>query len=178
MAKVEVKMPEEFLLKLSRLGERTDEIIPKVLEAGGEVVLSKVKSNLQSVIGSGTKYPSRATGELVSALGLSPVKQDRDGNHNIKVGFTEPRRMGPPRSRKTSWGEEEQRSGRAFAAGGKTSKAEFATTRESNAKIANIIEYGKSGQPAKPFLKPAKSATRKSCIEVMKSRLEQELGCI
>ena len=51
MAKVEVKMPEEFLLKLSRLGERTDEIIPKLLEAGGEVVLSKVKSNLQSVMG-------------------------------------------------------------------------------------------------------------------------------
>jgi len=69
VAKVEVKMPEQFLLKLSRLGERTDEIIPKVLEAGGEVVLSKVKSNLQSVIGSGTKYPSRATGELVNAFG-------------------------------------------------------------------------------------------------------------
>jgi len=33
VAKVEVKMPEEFLLRLSRLGERTDEIIPKVLEA-------------------------------------------------------------------------------------------------------------------------------------------------
>jgi hypothetical protein len=128
---------------LSRLGERTDEIIPKVLEAGGEVVLSKVKSNLQSVIGSGTKYPSRATGELVNALGLSPAKQDRDGNHNIKIGFTEPRKDG-----------------------------------ESNAKIANIIEYGKSGQPPRPFLKPAKSATRKSCIEVMKSRLEQELGRI
>ena len=143
MAKVEVKMPEEFLLKLSRLGERTDEIIPKVLEAGGEVVLSKVKSNLQSVIGSGTKYPSRATGELVNALELSPAKQDRDGNHNIKIGFTEPRKDG-----------------------------------ESNAKIANIIEYGKSGQPPRPFLKPAKSATRKSCIEVMKSRLEQELGRI
>lgn len=143
MAKVDVKMPEEFLLRLSRLGEKTDEIIPKVLEAGGEVVLSKVKSNLQSVVGSGTKYPSRTTGELASALGLSPAKQDRDGNHNIKVGFSEPRKDG-----------------------------------ESNAKIANIIEYGKSGQPAKPFLKPAKSATRKSCIEAMKSRLEQELGRI
>ncbi len=94
MAKVEVKMPEEFLLSYPELGERTDEIIPKVLEAGGEVVLSKVKSNLQSVIGSGTKYPSRATGELVNALGLSPAKQDRDGNHNIKVGFTEPGRTG------------------------------------------------------------------------------------
>jgi len=102
VAKVDVKMPEEFLLRLSRLGQKTDEIIPKLLEAGGEVVLSKVKSNLQSVIESGTKYPSRTTGELASALGLSPAKQDRDGNHNIKIGFSEPRRMGPPRSRKTS----------------------------------------------------------------------------
>ncbi|MEN2776663.1 HK97 gp10 family phage protein [Acetivibrio clariflavus] len=143
MAKVDVKMPEEFLLRLSKLGERTDEIIPRVLEAGGEVVLSKVKSNLQSVIGKGTKYPSRTTGELASALGLSPVKQDRDGNHNVKVGFSEPRKDG-----------------------------------ESNAKIANIIEYGKSAQPAKPFLKPAKSASRKPCIEAMKAKLEQELGRI
>ncbi len=76
-------------------------------------------------------------------MGLSPVKQDRDGNHNIKVGFSEPRKDG-----------------------------------ESNAKIANIIEYGKSGQPAKPFLKPAKSASRKPCIEAMKARLEEELGQI
>ena len=143
MAKVEVKMPEKFLLRLSKLGEKTDEIIPRVLEAGGEVVLSKVKSNLQSVIGSGTKYPSRTTGEMVNALGLSPVKQDRDGNHNIKIGFSEPRKDG-----------------------------------ESNAKIANIIEYGKSGQPAKPFLRPAKSASRKPCIEVMKAKLEEELGRI
>jgi hypothetical protein len=143
VAKVDVKMPEEFLLRLSRLGEMTDEIIPKVLEAGGEVILSKVKSNLQAVIGSGTKYPSRTTGELASSLGLSPAKQDRDGNLNIKVGFSEPRKDG-----------------------------------ESNAKIANIIEYGKSGQPAKPFLKPAKSASRRPCIEAMKARLEQELGRI
>jgi HK97 gp10 family phage protein len=143
VAKVDVKMPEEFLLKISRLGEKTDEIIPRVLETGGEVVLDKVKSNLQSVVGSGTKYESRTTGELAGALGLSPVLQDRDGNHNIKIGFSEPRRDG-----------------------------------ESNAKIANIIEYGKSGQPAKPFLKPAKSATKKTCAEAMKAKLEQELGQI
>ena len=41
MAKVQIKMPEDFLLKLSRLGDKTDEILPKVLEAGGEVVLGK-----------------------------------------------------------------------------------------------------------------------------------------
>ena len=143
MAKVDVKMPEEFLLKISRLGEKTDEIIPRVLETGGEVVLDKVKSNLQSVVGSGTKYESRATGELAGDLGLSPVLQDRDGNHNVKVGFSEQRRDG-----------------------------------SSNAKIANIIEYGKSGQPAKPFLKPARTTGRKPCIEAMKAKLDEEVNKI
>ena len=54
MAKATLKMPEDFLMKLSRLGEKTDEIIPRILEAGGEVVEAKVKSNLQNVIGNDT----------------------------------------------------------------------------------------------------------------------------
>ena len=143
MAKVDVKMPEDFLMKVSRLADKTDEIVPRVLEAGGEVVLNKTKANLQSVIGSGTKYDSRSTGELAAALGLSPALQDKNGNHNVKVGFSEPRRDGG-----------------------------------SNAKLANIIEYGKSGQPAKPFLKPAKSSSRKACIETMKAKLDEEVNGI
>ena len=143
MAKVNVKMPEEFLLKVSRLADRTDVILPKVLEAGGEVVLDKVKGNLRDVVGKDTKYPSRSTGELISSLGLSDAKQDRDGNFNVKVGFAEPRSDG-----------------------------------ESNAKIASIIEYGKHGQPAKPFLKPARTASRKSCINSMIAKLEEEINKI
>lgn len=144
MAKVEIKMPEDFLLRLSRLSEKTDEIIPKVLEAGGEVVLAKVKNNLSSVVGKGTKEKSRSTGELERSLGLSPAKQKRDGSGwDVKVGFAEPRRDGG-----------------------------------SNAKLANIIEYGKSGQPAKPFLKPAKSTSRKQCIEAMKAKLDEEVNGI
>ena len=141
MAKVDVKMPEEFLLKLSRLGSNTDAVAEKVLEAGGQVVLSKVKANLSAVIGSGTKYDSRSTGELEASLGLSPVKADRDGNHNIKIGFSEPRSDG-----------------------------------SSNAKIANILEYGKHGQPAKPFLKPAKTSSRAECIRVMTQTLDEEVS--
>lgn len=143
MAKVTMKMPEDFLLKVSRLNDKTDEIIPRVLEAGGEIVLDKVKSNLNSAVGRDTKYISRSTGELAAALGVSPALQDRDGNYNVKVGFSEPRRDG-----------------------------------SSNAKIANIIEYGKSGQPAKPFLKPAKSTSRKPCIEAMKTKLDEEVNRI
>lgn len=98
MAKVNFKMPEEFLLKISRLSDKTDEIIPKVLEAGGKIVEEKVKSNLQSVIGTNIKVESRSTGELVSALGISPTLIDKDGNYNVKVGFSEPRSDGKSNS--------------------------------------------------------------------------------
>ena len=83
MAKASFKMPDEFLLRLSRLGEKTDEIIPKVLEAGADVVEEKVRSNLRAVIGRDTKELSRSTGELLSSLGVSPAKLDRDGNYNV-----------------------------------------------------------------------------------------------
>jgi len=141
MAKAQMMMPEDFLRRLSQLGDRQDEITEKVLKAGGEVVLARTRSNLAAVIGKGTVYDSRATGELQGALGLTEVKMDRNGNHNIKVGFAEPRSDGG-----------------------------------SNAKIANIIEYGKHGQPAKPFLKPAKSASKAACEEAMKAKFEEEVG--
>jgi len=134
-------MPEDFLTKVSTLADKTDEIIPKVLKEGGEVVSAKVKSNLQAVIGKETKYNSRSTGELIDALGVTPAGVDRNGNYDVKVGFDEPRKDG-----------------------------------ESNAKIANILEYGKSGQPPKPFLKPAKTASRNACIEAMKKKLDEEIN--
>lgn len=140
MAKADFKLPDEFLTKLSRLGKDTDSVAEKVLEAGGQVVLAKVRSNLATVIGSGTKYDSRSTGELAQSLGLAPVKLNRAGNHDIKIGFSEPRSDGG-----------------------------------SNAKIANILEYGKSGQPAKPFLKPAKSASKAECIRAMEQTLKEEV---
>lgn len=132
MAKAQMMMPENFLDRLSKLGSQSDAIAEKVLEAGGKVVLAKVQSNLSSVIGRGTKYDSRSTGELERSIGLSPAKLDRDGNHNVKIGFVDPRSDG-----------------------------------DSNAKIANILEYGKHGQPAKPFLKPAKRASKSACEETI-----------
>jgi len=141
LAKVDFKMPEEFLSQISKLGSRFDAVAESVLEAGGEVVLQKVKSNLSSVVGSGTKFDSRSTGELERSLGLTSVRMDKDGNHNIKIGFAEPR-----------------------ADGG------------SNAKIANILEYGKHGQPAKPFLKPAKRSSKDACVSAMQKKFEEEVS--
>ena len=140
MAKVDIKMPEEFLQKLSRLGSDFDTVAESVLEAGGEVVLSRAKGNLAGVVGQGTKYDSRSTGELEAALGLSPAKLNRDGNHDIKIGFVEPRKDGG-----------------------------------SNAKLANILEYGRHGQPAKPFLKPAKTQSKSAAITAMQQKFEEEV---
>lgn len=134
MAKCTYKLPDDLLKKLSRLGSKMDDVSETVLETGGEIVLDKVRNNLQGVLS------GESTGELLASLGLSKVLLGRDGNHNIKVGFAEPRSDG-----------------------------------KSNAMIANIIEYGKHGQPARPFLKPAKSQSKKACIDAMTQKLEEEI---
>jgi len=56
-------------------------------------------------------------------------------------------------------------------------KVGFSEDREvSNAKLANILEYGKHGQPPKPILKPTRRSSRKPCIEAMQAALKEELG--
>ena len=46
----------------------------------------------------------------------------------------------------------------------------------SNAMLANVLEYGKHGQPPKPFLKRTKSSSKAPCIEAMQSVLKEELN--
>ena len=139
MAKVTIRMPTALMDQLAKASEKTETAIPKALEAGGRVVFEKMRANLHSAIGRGTKYKSRSTGKLMAALGVSPVKVNDGGNYDIKVGFAE---------------------GRGDA---------------NNAMLANLIEYGKHGQPPKPFLKQTKSSSRNPCIEAMQSVLKEEL---
>ena len=141
MAKVTMKMPDEIMEKFSRLGDQTDRIIDSCLEAGGEAALPFVRDGLAGVIGRDTKYPSRSTGELQRALGVSPPKLNRRGARDVKIGFNEPRSDGRP-----------------------------------NALIANVLEYGKSGQPPKPFLKQARSQAKKPVERAIEERFDEEVG--
>jgi HK97 gp10 family phage protein len=140
MATMKAKLPDELVAKLTRLGNKTDEVCEKALKAGAEIVEEAVASNLAAVIGSGTKYDSRSTGELQEALGVTPVKLNKNGEYNIKIGFDEPRSDG-----------------------------------KSNAMLANVIEFGKHGQPPKPFLKPAKNKSAKAATAKMAEVLESEM---
>lgn len=141
MAKCEIKMPEEFLDKLSKLGERFDKATPNILKKGGEVVLSQMKANLSSRIGKDTKYPSRSRGDLMRSIGITPALQDRKGEWNIRVGVGDSKdHKGVP-----------------------------------NALKAQVLEYGKSGQKAKPWMKPARRKARKPAIRAMEEALKREL---
>ena len=139
MGKVKIEMPTQWLDTIAGMGNALDAAIPRALEAGGKVVLDKMKSNLRSAIGRGTKYKSRSTGKLAASLGVSPAKLNRENNLDVKVGFSENR------------------------------------GDVSNAMLANVLEYGKHGQPPQPFLKQTKSSSRKPCIEAMQTALKEEL---
>lgn len=133
-------MPEDFIKKISSLGDKTDEVIAKVLEAGAEVVEGEVRNNLETQIGNNTKQRSKSTGQLISALGTASVRQDKKGVMNVKIGFSENRRDG-----------------------------------KKNAMIATVLEYGKSNQKARPFIKPALRKSKDACINAMIRKLDEEI---
>jgi hypothetical protein len=143
MAKVTIIPPTAIMERFSKLSDQTDRIIDSCLEAGGEVALGYVRDGLVGVIGKDTKIPSRSTGELAGALGVSPPKTNRRGARDVKIGFNEPRRDGRP-----------------------------------NALVANVLEYGKSGQPPKPFLKPARNQAKKPVTDAIERRFDEEVSKI
>ncbi|KMY23630.1 HK97 gp10 family phage protein [Actinobaculum suis] len=58
-------------------------------------------------------------------------------------------------------------------------KIGFAENRDdgrSNALIANVLENGRSNQPARPFLAPARSQTRRPATEAMKQALAARMN--
>ena len=139
MATVTIKLPDEFMNQLSEFDSRLEDIFTKALEDGAEIAEKQARANLKAVIGSGTKLPSESTGQLLGALGISPVKPSELGGYDIRVGFAEPRQ-----------------------------------DEKSNEMIANIIEYGKKGQAAKPFMKPAEDATKAKVKAKMQETFKAE----
>lgn len=141
MAKIKrsvvISFDDDFSKKLAALGSHTDEILEKAMSAGAEAALPIVRAELQGAIGGDTKVQSRSTGELVDSLGISPVMVDNKGVTNVKIGFSEPRRHQYAAKKKRSY---------------------YTVT---NAMIANVLEYGKSGQPPRPWLKRAKAQATK-----------------
>ncbi|MDU5307696.1 MULTISPECIES: HK97-gp10 family putative phage morphogenesis protein [Varibaculum] len=136
MARVQIKLPNDFIDALDSASNIIDNSAEQVLKAGANIVEPRMRSNLSAAIGSSTKQPSRSTGQLAKALGTAPVKVNSRGDYNVKVGFAENRDDG-----------------------------------RANALIANVLEHGRSNQPARPFLAPTRSQTKRAAITAMKQTL-------
>lgn len=136
MARVQIKLPNDFIDALDSASSLIDNSAEQVLKAEANIVEPRMRSNLSAAIGSSTKQPSRSTGQLAKALGTAPVKVNSRGDYNVKVGFAENRDDG-----------------------------------RANALIANVLEHGRSNQPARPFLAPTRSQTRRAAIDAMKQTL-------
>lgn len=136
MARVQIRLPNDFIDALDSASSLIDNSAEQVLKAGANIVEPRMRSNLSAAIGSNTKQHSRSTGQLAKALGTAPVKVNSRGDYNVKVGFAENRDDG-----------------------------------RANALIANVLEHGRSNQPARPFLAPTRSQTRRAAITAMKQTL-------
>ena len=136
MARVQIRLPNDFIDALDSASSLIDNSAEQVLKAGANIVEPRMRSNLSAAIGSSTKQPSRSTGQLAKALGTAPVKVNSRGDYNVKVGFAENRDDG-----------------------------------RANALIANVLEHGRSNQPARPFLAPTRSQTRRAALTAMKQTL-------
>ncbi|WP_459589100.1 HK97-gp10 family putative phage morphogenesis protein [Corynebacterium camporealensis] len=136
MARVQIRLPNTFIDSLDAASRVLEASADDVLKAGAGVVEPRMRANLAAAIGRATTMPSRSTGQLIGALGVTSVKVNSRGDHNIKVGFAENRRDG-----------------------------------RSNALIANVFEHGRSDLPARPFLAPTRSQTRRGAINAMKTAL-------
>lgn len=91
MARVQIKLPNDFIDALDSASSLIDNSAEQVLKAGANIVEPRMRSNLSAAIGSSTKQPSRSTGQLAKALGTAPVKVNSRGDYNVKVGFAENR---------------------------------------------------------------------------------------
>ncbi|WP_099333227.1 hypothetical protein [Actinomyces minihominis] len=140
MAKATIQLPTAFLDALNTADSQIGAFAQDALKAGAAVVEPRLRANLAGAIGRGTTLPSRSTGQLMSALGTTPVKTDSRGGHDIKVGFAENR-----------------------------------TDGRSNALVANVLEYGQSNQPARPFLAPTRSQARRGAVEAMKQTMTAKI---
>lgn len=89
MAKAEIRLPNDFLDALEAASNQIDQIAGDALQRGASIVEPRVRSNLTGAI-----TPGKGTGQLLAALGTSPVGVTRQGNLNLKVGFSEGRRDG------------------------------------------------------------------------------------
>lgn len=132
-----------FELAISQAAARFPEVAEKALRAGAAVYAGQMKKNLKGLLS------PAATGELVDAFGITPVKMDTEFNYNVHLGFDGYQKPG---------------------------YGKFAVKGVPFQLIARSFESGAGDWRAPtPFAKPAVKAKKQEALEVMIKTAEEEL---
>ena len=100
MAKITFNLGEDYMLRLEKLADRSEETIKMAIYEGAGTLTDQIRENLEANL-SGSE---QSTGALEASLGISPVIQDRDGVWNAKIGFDGYDEKGVPNQLKAgSW---------------------------------------------------------------------------
>lgn len=150
MANITFKDGEEYLIRLGRLSDQSEEIIKKAIYPAADLVANKIRENLQAEINDPSsaavskkslykKKGQKSTGDLLDSLGITPIRKDGKGYWNEKIGFDGYDRKGVPNQLK-----------------------------------ARAIERGTSKMRERPFVKPAVASTGKQAQELMRQVVDEE----
>lgn len=162
MAKFEFKFKgiEEYALKLSKLGEQTEEIAGKAIFEGAKIVADKVRKNIEAL--PTVDFRAHGTSDhpldgitdlqkkgLEEGFGISPMQED-GGYYNVKVGFD----------------------------GYNAVKTKKYPQGQPNAMIARSVEGGTYFRQPHPFVSPAVRASKKAAEAKMQEVVEEEINKI
>lgn len=154
-SKMTIKAGEDYMRRLSQLGEGSAAIAKKAVYEASGIVADRIRKNLEDNIrtqqsaakrGNSSSFSllkkqgEKRTGDLVRSLGITPIKLDKNGILNVKIGFDGYDSRGVPNQLK-----------------------------------ARVMESGSSTIEPRPFVKPAVKATKKAAEEAMNRVINEEI---
>lgn len=155
MAKIKVEYPTELSEKMNSLGKEHDRIMESCLKAAAIPVKQAAYSKFDAVVGRPHvvrgphgrlyNYGARLTGTLRRSIGISKVRIDRKGNHDVKIGFAD--------------------------AVEPTTKIRCGYLA---AIIERGVLHGRRNQPPRPFIKPAEQASKQAAGEAFLKTFDEE----
>lgn len=160
MGKITINGLQEYSLMLSRLSEKTEEIVGKALYAGADIVADKLKENIRALPSvpdiEGIKawranehapITVSAKRGLLESMGIASQQAEAGGSNNVKIGFD----------------------------GYNDIKTKKYPKGQPNKLVANSINSGSSISPAHPFIRTAANAVRKQAQKKMGEVIEEEI---
>ena len=89
MARIQaIKASEDYALRLNALGEHTEDAVTAAIRAGSDILADAVRKGFEGVLKRNSDGEmENSTGQMMEHMGITPVKMDRDGWWNAKIGF-------------------------------------------------------------------------------------------